>query len=65
MGKLHLKGSTRLDLEENKDALMLNCGVHCINDNDLSMGAYRALCEKLAVLHHREFSKYRRLKGRH
>ena len=31
----------------------------------LSMGAYRALCEKLAVLHHREFGKFRRLKGRH
>ena len=28
-------------------------------------GAYRALCEKLAVLHHREFGKFRRLKGRH
>ena len=25
----------------------------------------RALCEKLAVLHHREFGKFRRLKGRH
>ena len=25
-------------------------------------GAYRALCEKLAVLHHREFGKFRRLK---
>ena len=24
-----------------------------------------ALCEKLAVLHHREFGKFRRLKGRH
>ena len=29
------------------------------------LGAYRALCEKLAVLHHREFGKFRRLKGRH
>ena len=28
-------------------------------------GAYRALCEKLAVLHHREFGKFRRLKGGH
>ena len=27
--------------------------------------AVRALCEKLAVLHHREFGKFRRLKGRH
>ena len=26
--------------------------------------AVRALCEKLAVLHHREFGKFRRLKGR-
>ena len=26
---------------------------------------WRALCEKLAVLHHREFGKFRRLKGRH
>ena len=24
-----------------------------------------ALCEKLAVLHHREFGQFRRLKGRH
>ena len=31
----------------------------------LAQGAYRALCEKLAVLHHREFGKFRRLKGRH
>ena len=31
----------------------------------LCEGAYRALCEKLAVLHHREFGKFRRLKGRH
>ena len=30
-----------------------------------AMGAYRALCGKLAVLHHREFGKFRRLKGRH
>ena len=30
-----------------------------------TQGAYRALCEKLAVLHHREFGKFRRLKGRH
>ena len=30
-----------------------------------SKGAYRALCEKLAVLQHREFGKFRRLKGRH
>ena len=28
-------------------------------------GAYRALCEKLAVLHRRAFGKFRRLKGRH
>ena len=28
-------------------------------------GAYRALCEKLAVLHHREFGKFGRFKGRH
>ena len=27
--------------------------------------AVHALCEKLAVLHHREFSKFRKLKGRH
>ena len=27
--------------------------------------AVRALCEKLAVLRHREFGKFRRLKGRH
>ena len=27
--------------------------------------AVRALCEKLAVLHHREFGKFRRLKGRY
>ena len=27
--------------------------------------AVRALCEKLAVLQHREFGKFRRLKGRH
>ena len=27
--------------------------------------AVRALCEKLAVLHHRGFGKFRRLKGRH
>ena len=27
--------------------------------------AVRALCEKLAVLHHREFGKFRRLKERH
>ena len=27
--------------------------------------AVRALCEKLAVLHHREFGKFRRLEGRH
>ena len=27
--------------------------------------AVHALCEKLAVLHHREFGKFRRLKGRH
>ena len=27
--------------------------------------AVRALCQKLAVLHHREFGKFRRLKGRH
>ena len=27
--------------------------------------AVRALCEKLAVPHHREFGKFRRLKGRH
>ena len=27
--------------------------------------AVQALCEKLAVLHHREFGKFRRLKGRH
>ena len=27
--------------------------------------AVRALCEKLAVLHHREFGKFRKLKGRH
>ena len=27
--------------------------------------AARALCEKLAVLHHREFGKFRRLKGHH
>ena len=27
--------------------------------------AVRALCEKLAVLHHRDFGKFRRLKGRH
>ena len=27
--------------------------------------AVRALCEKLAALHHREFGKFRRLKGRH
>ena len=27
--------------------------------------AVRALCEKLAVLHHREFGKFRRLKGCH
>ena len=27
--------------------------------------AVRALCEKLAVLHRREFGKFRRLKGRH
>ena len=27
--------------------------------------AARALCEELAVLHHREFGKFRRLKGRH
>ena len=27
--------------------------------------AVRALCEKLAVLHHRELGKFRRLKGRH
>ena len=27
--------------------------------------AVRALCKKLAVLHHREFGKFRRLKGRH
>ena len=32
---------------------------------EVSGGAYRALCEKLAVLHHREFGKFRRLKGRH
>ena len=31
----------------------------------LTRGAYRALCEKLAVLHHREFGKFRRLNGRH
>ena len=30
-----------------------------------TQGAYRTLCEKLAVLHHREFGKFRRLKGRH
>ena len=29
------------------------------------LGAVPALCEKLAVLHHREFGKFRRLKGRH
>ena len=27
--------------------------------------AVHALCEKLAVLHHRDFGKFRRLKGRH
>ena len=27
--------------------------------------AVRALCEKLAIIHHREFGKFRRLKGRH
>ena len=27
--------------------------------------AVHALCEKLAVLHHWEFGKFRRLKGRH
>ena len=27
--------------------------------------AVRALCEKLPVLHHREFGEFRRLKGRH
>ena len=27
--------------------------------------AVHALCEKLAVLHHREFGKFKRLKGRH
>ena len=27
--------------------------------------AVHALCEKLAVLHHQEFGKFRRLKGRH
>ena len=27
--------------------------------------AVHALCEKLVVLHHREFGKFRRLKGRH
>ena len=27
--------------------------------------AVRALCEKLAGLHHREFGKFRSLKGRH
>ena len=27
--------------------------------------AVRALCEKLAVLHHREFGKFRRLEGCH
>ena len=29
------------------------------------LGVYCALCEELAVLHHREFGKFRRLKGRH
>ena len=33
--------------------------------SSISKGAYRALCEKLAVLHHREFGEFRRLKGRH
>ena len=43
---------------------------------DITKGAYRALCarcaravhalcEKLAVLHHREFGKFRRLEGCH
>ena len=27
--------------------------------------AVRALCEKLAVLHHREFGKFRRMEGCH
>ena len=35
------------------------------SENSMTKGAYRALCEKLAVLHHREFGKFRRLKGRH
>ena len=30
----------------------------------VSKGAYRALCARLAVLHQREFGKFRRLKGR-
>ena len=30
-----------------------------------ALDAVRALCEKLAVLHHREFGKFRRLKGHH
>ena len=39
-----------------RDYLALLGGVPC---------AVHALCEKLAVLHHREFGKFRRLKGRH
>ena len=48
---------------------MLHGGVWMINPLFLAKGgvpcAVRALCEKLAVLHHREFGKFRRLKGRH
>ena len=37
----------------------------CQNDTGGVPCAVRALCEKLAVLHHREFGKFRRLEGCH
>ena len=40
----------------NQESCLHKGGVPC---------AVHALCEKLAVLHHQEFGKFRRLKGRH
>ena len=55
---VHVCASLRapLSTEWSRILCLVKGGVPC---------AVHALCEKLAVLHHREFGKFRRLKGRH
>ena len=38
---------------------------HAMGGRTVRCARVPALCEKLAVLHHREFGEFRRLKGRH